>query len=111
MELRDAGNHLANAGRAVMGREIQTKDVTQEGRFQAVILTPMRGVEKVLSGMERTTKAAVSSVRRLERTAEENRGKRERPSVRQKLEQKKEMAAQAQPTSPQPGRRKAEATL
>ena len=110
-ELREAGNHLANAGRAAAGREIQPKDVTQEGRFQAVVLAPLRGTDRMLTGMTRTTQAAVRNVRRLERTAEENRGRRERSSVRQRLEQKKEIVSQAPPSSPPPGRRKSEAVL
>ncbi|MCX4371011.1 MAG: hypothetical protein OSJ58_04170 [Dysosmobacter sp.] len=110
-ELREAGNHLANAGRAAAGREIQPKDVTQEGRFQAVVLAPLRGTDRMLTGMTRTTQAAVRNVRRLERMAEENRGRRERSSVRQRLEQKKEIVSQAPPSSPPPGRRKSEVVL
>ena len=51
-----------------------------EGRFQAVVLAPLRGTDRMLTGMTRTTQAAVRNVRRLERTAEENRGRRERAS-------------------------------
>jgi len=109
-ELREAGNHLANAGRAAAGREIQPKDVTQEGRFQAVVLAPLRGTDRMLTGMTRTAQSAVRSVIRLERTAEENRGRREeRSSVRQRLEQKKEIVSQASPSSPPLGKRKLEA--
>ena len=109
-ELREAGNHLANAGRAAAGREIQPKDVTREGRFQAVVLAPLRGTDRMLTGMTRTAQSAVRSVIRLERTAEENRGRREeRPSVRQRLEQKKEIVSQAPPGSPPLGKRKLEA--
>lgn len=110
-ELRDAGNHLTNAGRAAVGREIQSKDVTQEGRFQAAVLAPMRGMKKVLSSMNRTAEAAISSVDHLGRAAEKNRGKRERSSIRQKLEQKKEIMAQTAPHPPQPDRKKSEVTL
>lgn len=110
-ELREAGNHLANAGRAAVGREVQSKDVTQEGRFQAVVLAPMRGVSRALSGMSRTAEAAVSGVERLERAAEQNRGKRERTSVRQKLDEKKEFVAKTQPFSTQTGKRKSEVAL
>ncbi len=110
-ELRDAGSHLVNAGRAAMGKDIQTKDVTQEGHFQAVVLAPMRGTRVVLSGMNRTADAAISSVNRLERAAEQTRGKRERPSVRKKLEQKKEIVAQTPPGSPPLEKKKSEVTL
>lgn len=110
-ELRDAGNHLANAGRAAVGREVQSKDVTQEGRFQAVVLAPLRSTDRMLSVMNRTAEAAVSGVERLERSAEQNRGKRERTSVRQRLEQKKEIVSQAPSAPHQPGKRKSEAVI
>ncbi|MDE7218275.1 MAG: hypothetical protein K2O45_01425 [Oscillospiraceae bacterium] len=110
-ELREAGSHLTNAGRATMGKEIQPKAVSQEGRVQTGVLAPMRGTNAMLTGMSRTADAAVASIDRLERTAEQNRGKRERTSVRQKLEQKKEIVSQAPPTSPQLGKRKSEVVL
>lgn len=110
-ELRDAGSHLKNAGRAAVGKEIQQQDVTREGRFQAAVLAPMRGTRNALSVMSRTADNAISGVERLGRTAEQNRGKRERPSVRRRLEQKKESIARSMPVLPPPGRKKSEVTL
>lgn len=88
-ELRSAGDHLKNAGRAVAGKEIRQTDTAREGRFQAAVLAPMRAANAVYAGMNRTIYGALGAVNRLERAAERSRGKRERPSVRQRLEAKK----------------------
>ncbi len=107
-ELRTAGSHIANAGRAAAGKEVMEKDTTQEGRFQAAVLAPMRGISQALSGMTRTADAAISRVNQLERAADQGRGKRERPSVRKKLEQKK---SDLPPASPRKEPKKSEVSL
>lgn len=88
-ELRSVGGHLKNAGRAVTGRETQVVDGGQEGRFQAVVLAPMRTINSMYAGIDRTIYGALGAVDRLEREAERNRGKREKQSVRRRLEKKK----------------------
>lgn len=88
-ELRSVGGHLKNAGRTVIGKEAQAVDGGQGGRFQSVVLAPMKALNSMYSGMNRTIYGALGAVERLEHTAEKNRGKREKPSVRQRLEEKK----------------------
>ena len=73
-ELRSVGEHLKNAGRAVMGREQQKVDGGTEGRFQAAILAPMRREKRILDRMNNLVLAALGSVERLEREAEKARG-------------------------------------
>lgn len=108
-ELRSAGNHLKNAGRAAVGKEIQQTDTAREGRFQAAVLAPMRAANAMYAGMNRTIYGALGAVDRLERAAERTRGKRERPSVRQRLEEKK-TETQARPLAlPDPSRKPHEA--
>ena len=105
-ELRSAGAHLKNAGRAMTGKEAQTVDGGQEGRFQSVVLAPMRGVQKLLSNINNNTLAAIGVVEDLEQSADMARdrqaeraaqkpGKRleRKPSVRQDLEEKKAQVA------------------
>lgn len=108
-DLRSAGAHLKNAGRALLGREAQTVDGGQEGRLQSVVLAPMRATQRLLSGMNNATLAAIGSAEHLEQRAAEVRaakaertaekpGKRlmKRPSIRKDLEAKKlEAAARA----------------
>ena len=87
-ELRNAGGHLKNAGRAAAGKEARQIDGGQEGKFQAAVLAPLRAVHSMLGGLNRTAYAALGAVDRLSRTAERGRGKREKSSVRQRLEGK-----------------------
>lgn len=105
-DLRSAGSHLKNAGRAMLGKETQVVDGGQEGRFQSVLLAPMRAVQRLLAGMNNATLAAIGNVERLEAVAAKAReaqaeraalkpGKRleKKPSVRKDLEAKKLEAA------------------
>lgn len=87
-ELRTAGGHLKNAGRAAAGKEAQLIDGGQEGRFQAAVLAPLRAVHSMLAGLNGAAYAALGAVDRLSRVAERERGKREKSSVRQRLERK-----------------------
>ncbi len=93
-ELRSAGGHLKNAGRAVTGKETQAIDGGQEGRFQAAVLAPMRTVHKMLSSMNNATLAAIGNVERLETAAEAVREAKKPP---QALDEKKEPADKAEP--------------
>ena len=94
-ELRSAGGHLKNAGRAMTGKEMLTVDGGREGRIQAVLLVPLRTTRNLLSKMSNATLAAIGSVEHLEQTAEAAREARaerkaeKKPSVRQDLEEKK----------------------
>lgn len=107
-ELRSAGGHLKNAGRTVAGKEVQTVDGGQGGRFQSVILAPMRALNSMYAGMDRTIYGALGAVDRLERTAEVNRGKRERPSILQRLKEKR--TGTSDRASPVPARKPHEAS-
>ena len=101
-ELRSVGGHLKNAGRTMTGKETQTVDGGQEGRFQSVVLAPMRTTQKLLSGMNNATLAAIGGMESLELSAEaarEARAERQaekKPSIRKALAEKREEAA-AQP--------------
>lgn len=116
-ELRSVGGHLKNAGRALTGKETQTVDGGQEGRFQSAVLAPMRATQKLLVGMNNATLAAIGRVEELERPVEErNRdwpkvshqapGKRlaKKPSIRQELASHRAETARA---APAPEREKA----
>lgn len=69
-ELRSVGGHLKNAGRAMTGKDTQTVDGGQEGRFQSVVLTPMRATKSLLSSMNNATLAAIGGMESLELSAE-----------------------------------------
>ena len=102
-ELRSVGGHLKNAGRAMTGKETREVDGGQEGRFQSVVLAPMRAVQNLLTNMNHATLAAIGGMEHLEQTADAAReaqaarkpGKHlgKKPSIRQKLAEKKAEAA------------------
>ena len=79
-ELRSAGGHLKQAGRATIGKERQEVDASKEGRFQAGLLAPLRTVRGAMAGIEKTAGAAVGQLEKLEQAAEK------KPSVRENLQ-------------------------
>ena len=116
-ELRSVGGHLKNAGRAVTGKEAQVVDGGQEGRFQSVVLAPMRGTKSLLSSMNNATLAAIGGVEHLEQTAEvarEARAERQaekKPSILRDLAEKKAEAAARSASVPEKEHKPQEAAL
>lgn len=110
-ELRSVGGHLKNAGRAITGKETQVVDGGQEGRFQSVVLAPLRTIRGLLSNMNNATLAAIGGLESLEvsaatareaqaERAEQRPGKRlaKKPSIRQALQNNQaEIAAKSAP--------------
>lgn len=94
--LRSAGGHLKNVGRALTGKAARTVDGGREGRLQSAVLAPLRTANKLLSHMNNATLAAIGNVERLEQAAET--AKQRKPSIRQALaERQAEAAAQPAP--------------
>ena len=69
MELRCAGGHMKNAGRALMGKEQQVVDGGSEGRFQAAVLSPLRMEKTILNQLNNMALAAIGNMERLEQAA------------------------------------------
>lgn len=69
-ELRQAGQYVKNVGRIAASQEPRYEPSIDEGRFQSVILAPMRGVQKMLSNINNNTLAAISVVEDLELSAD-----------------------------------------
>ena len=116
-ELRSVGGHLKNAGRAAIGKEMQMVDGGRAGRFQFVVLAPMRATQKLLSSMNNNTLAAIGGVEHLEQTAEATREARaerlaeKKPSIRQALAEKKAEAAARSAPTPEKEHKSQEASL
>ncbi len=120
-ELRSVGGHLKNAGRAVTGKEAQSVDGGHEGRFQSVVLAPMRAAQNLLINMNNATLAAIGGVEHLEQTAETARDARaarkpgkhlgKKPSIRQVLAEKKAEAAARSAPAPEKEHKPPEAAL
>ena len=112
-ELRSVGGHLKNAGRAMTGKDTQTVDGGQEGRFQSAVLAPMRGIQKLLSNINNNTLAAIGVVEDLEQSADMARNRQEeraadkpgkrlakKPSIRQALQKNQTEIAAKPATAP-----------
>ena len=122
-QLRRGFQSIANAGRIAANKELDLDPKIEEGRFQSVVLAPMRGIEKLLSNINNNTLAAIGAVEDLEQSADmardrqeeraaEKPGKRlaKKPSIRQALQ--KNQAEIAAKTAPAPDKdRKQEAVL
>ncbi len=119
-ELRSAGNHIKNAGRAAAGKELRQAGSEQEGRFQMVALAPIRALHKAVSGINNTTLAAISAVEHLEQAADARRPThlktqrpmhlKKKPSLRQRLVKGKTEAAKNAPL-PEKNKKAVEAAL
>ncbi len=68
-ELRSAGGHMKNAGRALMGKEQQEVDGGSEGHFQAAVLSPLRMEKTILNQLNNMALAAIGGMERLEQAA------------------------------------------
>jgi len=123
-ELRSAGSHLRNAARAAAGKETLEPDVEREGRFQAAVLAPVRGVSKVLVIANNSTLAMIGTVERLELAADKARdnqaeravrkpGRRpaKKPSVRQALKTKQAEISTTSAPAPEKEKKTQEAAL
>lgn len=113
-ELRSAGSHLKNAGRAAVGKEVRRSNTEKEGLFQSVVLAPIRGIQGLLSHMNNGVLAAIGAVERLEHTSEVVRDVRsagKKPSIRQALAQRRAEAAAPAAPAPEQARRHTEAAL
>ncbi len=124
VELRRAGRHIKNVGRIVANQETSHAPMIEEGRFQSVVLAPMRGMQKLLSNINNNTLAAIGVVEGLEQSADIARdrqaeraaqkpGKRleKKPSVRQALAEKRAEAAARSASAPEKEHKSQEAAL
>ena len=122
-QLRTGFRDIANAGRIAANKELDLDPKTEEGRFQSVVLAPMRGIQKLLSNINNNALAAIGVVEDLEQSADmarerqaeraaEKPGKRlaKKPSIRQALKNNQaEIAAKSAPVPDQ--EKKQEAAL
>lgn len=106
-ELRSAGAHLKNAGYTAIDKQPQQVDVSPVGRFESAVLSPMYAVDSVLADLNCIIWSADEAVDDLHEAAEQCRGKHEKSSVRQQLEQKK--AKTTAISTPKPGKKSKEA--
>ena len=97
-EYHEAGRHLKNMGRAMLGREA-IQEVKPPGKLAAVISAPFRAERSHFANMKKSVEKAIGAMSRLEERAAEK-----KPSIREALETHNEKIAQAQKDAPHPER-------
>lgn len=93
-EYHQAGRHLKNMGRAMLGRET-AQEVKQPGRLAAVISAPFRAERSHLSRIKSHVEKSLDTLTRLEERAAEK-----KPSIREALATHNEKIALAQKDAP-----------
>lgn len=90
-EYHQAGRHLKNMGRAMLGREA-AQEVKQPGKLAAVISAPFRVERSHFAAMKKSVEAVIGNLSRLEERA--------KPSIQKAIQTHKEQIAQAEKESP-----------
>lgn len=93
-EYHQAGRHLKNMGRAMLGREA-VQEAKQSGRLAAVISAPFLAERSCFAAMKQSTDKALGAIFRLEERAAEK-----KTSIREALATHNEKIAQAQKDAP-----------
>lgn len=103
-EYHNAGLHLKNMGRALLGREA-AQEAKAPGKLAAAVSLPFRNERKIFTAMRRAADKALAGLERLEQAAERN-----RPSINDTLDTLNAQIAQkeAQKATPAPAARRDE---
>lgn len=84
-EYHQAGRHLKNIGRAMLGKET-IQETKPPGKLTKTILTPYRAERSCLSAMKKSVEAAIGNFTRLEDRA--------KPSIKKAIQKHREQTAQ-----------------
>ncbi|MEY8357243.1 DUF6674 family protein [Lachnospiraceae bacterium 54-53] len=93
-EYHQAGRHLKNMGRAMLGKEV-LQEVKAPGKLAAVISAPFRAERSHLISMKGHVEKSLNALARLEERAAEK-----KPSIRETIEAHNEQIAQAKKDAP-----------
>ena len=93
-EYHQAGRHLKNMGRAMLGRDA-AQEVKRPGKLAAVISAPFRAERSHFSRIKGHVEKSLNTLARLEERATEK-----KPSIREALATHNEKIAQAQKDAP-----------
>jgi len=93
-EYHQAGRHLKNMGRAMLGKEA-LQEVKQPGKLAAVISYPFRAERSCFAAIKQGADKALSAISRLEEQAAEK-----KPSIRETLATHNEKITQAKKDAP-----------
>ena len=93
-EYHQAGRHLKNMGRTMLGRET-AQEVKQPGKLAAVISAPFRAERSHFANIKKSVEKAIGAMNRLEEREAEK-----KPSIREALATHTKKIAQAQKDAP-----------
>lgn len=93
-EYHQAGRHLKNMGRAMLGRET-AQEAKQSGKLAAVISAPFRAERSHFATIKKSVEKAIGAMNRLEERAAEK-----KPSIREALATHNEKIAQEKKDAP-----------
>jgi len=93
-EYHEAGRHVGNIGRAMMGKEA-VQDVKPVGKLAKALEAPFRAERSCFVSMKKSVEAAIGSLARLEERAAER-----KPSIKQAMQTFNEQIAQAKKDAP-----------
>ena len=94
-EYHEAGRHVKNMGRAILGKEA-VQEAKSPGKVAAAVAAPYRAERSCLVSMKKSVEKAIGSLARLEDRA--------KPSIKKDLQSFSEQAAQAKKDAPTPER-------
>lgn len=94
-EYHQAGRHLKNIGRAMLGKEA-IQEAKPAGALTKTILAPYRAERSCLSAMKKGVESAIGNFTRLEARA--------KPSIKKAIQEHSEQAAQNKKDAPTPER-------
>lgn len=94
-EYHQAGRHLKNIGRAMLGKE-GIQEAKPTGKLAKTILAPYRAERSCLSAMKKSVEAAIGNVARLEDRA--------KPSIKKSIQEHSGQTAQDKKETPTPER-------
>ena len=97
-EYHQAGLHIKNMGRAVVGKE-SVQEAKPPGKLAAVISFPFRNERKILASMKSSVESAIGSMTRLEEKAAER-----KPPIKETLDNLKEKVEREKAERPAPVR-------
>ena len=96
-EYHEAGRHVKNMGRAMLGKEA-IQEAKPPGKLAAAISYPFRAERSHLAAMKKSVEKAIGNLTRLEERAEK------KPSIKEAIQTHNEKIAQAKKDAPAPER-------
>jgi len=104
-EFHQAGTHVKNMGRAMLGKET-VQDIKPAGKLAKALEAPFRSELSCLANAKKSVESAIGKLEQLEQAGMKTRAAEKKPSVLENLQAMKEQAAQMKRDAPVTGKQK-----